>query len=174
MVNNWFKVKCRYTAQQSNGTFKRVTEERLFSAVNFTDAETRIFDELGSIIRGEFNVVGINPYPVVDIFHFEDSDLWWEIYVRVQDPSLDSEKIKMISAKYLVSGNNITEALNNVEEELNKLISDYTITGIKSSNIIDIFPYVENLDREVSRTAVTGEEEVMEVEYEDNSVEEEN
>ena len=172
MVNNWYLTKAKFTKQLENGTFKRVTEPYLICGVNFTDTETRIYEELGSIIRGEFKVVGISPYPLVDIFHFEDSDLWWEILVRVQDPSLDSEKIKMISAKYLVSGDNITDALKNVEEKLNELISDYTITGIKSSPIIDIFPYREELDKEISRTPIESEDEAMEVEYEENSEEE--
>ena len=59
-MNSWFTVKVKYTRQLENGTFKRVSEPYLLAAMSFTDAEARIYEELGSRIRGEFNVVGIS------------------------------------------------------------------------------------------------------------------
>ena len=45
-MNNWFTVKVKYTKQLENGTFKRVSEPYLLCAMTFTDAETRIYEEL--------------------------------------------------------------------------------------------------------------------------------
>ncbi|MEY4215549.1 MAG: hypothetical protein RLZZ68_5 [Bacteroidota bacterium] len=58
-MNSWFTVRVKYTKQLENGTLKRVTEPYLLAAMTFTDAEARIYEELGSYIRGEFMVVGI-------------------------------------------------------------------------------------------------------------------
>jgi hypothetical protein len=46
-MNSWFTVKVKYTRQLENGTFKRVSEPYLLAAMSFTDAEARIYEELG-------------------------------------------------------------------------------------------------------------------------------
>ena len=58
-MESWFTVKLKYTKQLDNGTLKRVTEPYLIAAMTFTDAEARIYEELGNAIRGEFMVSGI-------------------------------------------------------------------------------------------------------------------
>lgn len=157
-MNTWYQTKVKYTKQNDNGTFKRVSEPYLVASVSHGDAEARIYEELGSIIRGEFSVVGVTPFPVVDIFHYEESEIWWACYVSMQDPSLDSDKIKMIKAKYLVSADDIKDAYDKLNESLKGSVLDYSITSIQVSQIEEIFPYKEELDKEISRTKI--EEEV--------------
>ena len=67
-MNNWMTVKVKYTKQLDNGALKRVSEPYLLAAMTFTDAEARIYEELGQIIRGEFNVVSIAREEIHDIF----------------------------------------------------------------------------------------------------------
>ncbi|HRP53378.1 MAG TPA: DUF4494 family protein, partial [Fluviicola sp.] len=47
-MNNWFTTKVKYTKQLEDGSFKRVSEPYLVAAMTFTDAEARIYEELGS------------------------------------------------------------------------------------------------------------------------------
>ena len=150
-TNSWFQAKVKYNRQNEDGSFKKVTDTHLFSALSYTDAEARVYEELGSTIRGEFSVVGLFPFPLVDLFQFEDADNWYACMVSVQDPSLDSDKIKMIKAKYLVTANSLPEACDNLSESLKGLLTDHTILSVTISPIIDVFPYVENLDKEISR-----------------------
>ena len=77
-MNNWFTVKVKYTKQLDNGALKRVSEPYLLAAMTFTDAEARIYEELGQIIRGEFNVVGITRTEIHDIFAYDDVDTWFK------------------------------------------------------------------------------------------------
>ena len=58
-MNNWFEVKVKYTKMIDDGTFKRVSESFLVAAMTFGDAEERIYEELGNLIRGEFIVTAI-------------------------------------------------------------------------------------------------------------------
>lgn len=150
-TNQWFQAKVRYQKQDEQGVFKKVTETHLMCALSYTDAESRVYQELASTIRGEFSVVGLVPFPVVDIFDIEDADNWYACMVSVQDPSLDSDKIKMIKAKYLVKSKSVSEACDNLSESLKGLLTDHTILSVTISPIIDVFPYVENLDKEISR-----------------------
>jgi hypothetical protein len=134
-MNNWFTVKVKYTKQLENGSFKRVTEPYLLAAMTFTDAEARIYEELGQIIRGEFNVVGIMRTEIHDIFYYEDADVWY--------------KIKL---SFLVTAHSVKEAYDRISESLSTLMVDFEIPMITVSPIVEVFPYQENLDKELSRT----------------------
>ena len=148
-MNGWYQVKIKHTKQLDNGSFKRVTDTYLVSALNFTEAETKTYDELGSIIRGEFTIVGVNPKNYEDVFTYETADeYWWEVQVKMQDSNLDSDKIKMVTNTYLVSAETLPDAVDNITESLNGSVMDMTIVGVKSSPIVDIFPYKESTEAE--------------------------
>ena len=95
-MNNWFTVKVKYTKQLDNGTFKRVSEPYLLAAMTFTDAEARIYEELGSIIKGEFNVVGITRTEIHDIFAYDDADVWYKVKITYESEAggMDGEEAK--------------------------------------------------------------------------------
>ena len=148
-MNKWYVVKIKYTKQADSGEFKKVNEPYLVSAMSFTDAEARIYEELGSIIRGEFTVTGVTPKNYEDVFTYETADeYWWEVQVKMQDSNLDSDKIKMVTNTYLVSAETLPDAVDNITESLNGSVMDMTIVGVKSSPIVDIFPYTESTEVE--------------------------
>ena len=148
-MNVWYQVKIKHTKALDNGSFKRVTDAYLVSALNFTEAETKTYSELGSIIRGEFTIVGVTPKNYQDVFTYETADeYWWEVQVKMQDANLDSDKIKMVTNTYLVSAETLPDAVDNITESLNGSVMDMTIVGVKSSPIVDIFPYKESTEVE--------------------------
>ena len=147
-MNNWMLSKVRYTRQEENGSFKRVTEQYLFAAMSFTDTEARIYEELGSIIRGEFTVVSITRAEFHDIFHYEDADVWYKCAITFNG-SEEGEKAKKTKQTFLVSANSVREANDRLKEELSTLMVDYTIESVSVTPIVDIFPYKEELDKEV-------------------------
>ena len=144
MNNKWYVVKLKFQKQLESGEFKKATEPFLISAMSFTDAEARAYEELGDIIRGEFTIVGVTPKNYQDVFTYETADeYWWEVQVKMQDSNLDSDKIKMVTNTYLVSAETLPDAVDNITESLNGSVMDMTIVGVKSSPIVDIFPYKE-------------------------------
>jgi len=158
-MNNWFTVKVKYTKQLENGTFKRVSEPYLLAAMTFTDAEARIYEELGSIIRGEFNVVGISRTEIHDIFAYDDADVWYKAKVTYEREDGDDEKKKKVSQNFLVSAHSVKDAYERIQESLSTLLVDFQIPSITVSPIVDIFPYAENLDREIERRPLEEQEE---------------
>ena len=143
-MNVWYQVRVRFNEQKDDGSFKKTTSTYLVSALNFTEAETKTYEELGSIIRGEFTIVGVTPKNYEDVFTYETADeYWWEVQVKMQDSNLDSDKIKMVTNTYLVSAETLPDAVDNITESLNGSVMDMTIVGVKSSPIVDIFPYKE-------------------------------
>jgi hypothetical protein len=148
-MNKWYVVKIKYTKQADSGEFKKVTEPYLVSAMSFTDAEASIYERLGEVIRGEFTVTGVTPKNYEDVFSYETQDeYWWEVQVKMQDANLDSDKIKMVTNTYLVSAETLPDAVDNITESLNGSVMDMTIVGVKSSPIVDIFPYKESTEVE--------------------------
>ena len=177
-MNTWFTVKVKYTKQLDDGTFKRVSEPYLLAAMTFTDAEARIYEELGSIIRGEFTVTNIARTEYHDIFYYEDADLWYKCKITYQsegdgleiESDLNPKKVKKVSQNFLVTATSVKEAFERIQESLSTLMVDYQIPSIMLTPIVDIFPFNEELDVELERkpakektvTEVTSNEEVIE------------
>lgn len=164
-MNNWFTVKVKYTKQLENGTFKRVSEPYLLCAMTFTDAETRIYEELGTIIRGEFNVVGISRTEIHDIFHYEECDTWYKCKITFESEGggdeVNVEKKKKVAQNFLVTANSVKDAYEKLRESLSTLMVDYLIPSIIVSPIVDIFPYREELDQEISRRPIDEEKDII-------------
>ncbi|MFT5777338.1 MAG: hypothetical protein ACI837_000270 [Crocinitomicaceae bacterium] len=153
-MNNWFTVKVKYTKQLDNGALKRVSEPYLLAAMTFTDAEARIYEELGAVIRGEFNVTGITRTEIHDIFVYEDADVWYKCKVRYDSIDADSEKTKKVSQNFLVSASSVKQAYERIEESLSTMMVDFEIPAIIVSPIVEIFPFTEELDKEISRKPI--------------------
>lgn len=141
-----------------NGALKRVSEPYLLAAMTFTDAEARIYEELGAIIRGEFNVVGIMRTEIHDIFAYDDADVWYKCKVVYEAADADSEKAKKVTQNFLVSAGSVREAYDRIKESLSTLMVDFQIPSIIVSPIVEIFPYTENLDKEISRRPLEEDE----------------
>ncbi len=148
---NWFTVKVKYTKQLENGEFKRVSEPYLLAAMTFTDAEARIYEELGTLIKGEFDVVGISRTEIHDIFAYDDADVWYKCKVTYEREEGDSEKTKKVAQNFLVSAHSVKDAFDRIKESLSTLMVDFLIPSIIVSPIVEIFPPTENLDKEISR-----------------------
>jgi hypothetical protein len=142
-MNSWFTVKVKYTKQLENGTFKRVSEPYVLAAMTFTDAEARIYEELGSSIRGEFLVTGIARTDVHDIFQYDDTEAWYKCKVTYDKVDDEPDKKKTITQNFLVSADTVKEAYERVQESLGTLMIDFNITAVAASPIVEIFPYRE-------------------------------
>jgi len=59
-MKQWFLCKVKYQKEDENGRLKSVTEPYLVDAVSFTEAETRMYEEMGERVRGEFMITGIS------------------------------------------------------------------------------------------------------------------
>jgi hypothetical protein len=145
-MNSWFTVKVKYTRQLENGTFKRVSEPYLLAAMSFTDAEARIYEELGSRIRGEFNVVGISRTELHDIFVYDDADTWYKCKITYDKVDEDGEKSKKIAQQFLVSAHSVKDAFDRIQESMAAYMVDFEIPSITVSPIVEIFPFNDDTE----------------------------
>ena len=103
--------------------------------MTFTDAETRIYEELGTIIRGEFNVVGISRTEIHDIFHYEECDTWYKCKITFESEGggdeANVEKKKKVAQNFLVTANSVKDAFEKYNIPKNE--QDIMINAIKNA-----------------------------------------
>jgi hypothetical protein len=95
--------------------------------------------------------VGIARTEIHDIFKYDDADIWYKVKVNYETATGEEEKAKKISQNFLVSAHSVKDAYDRMLESLSGLLADFQIPTIAVSPIVDIFPYSEELDREISR-----------------------
>lgn len=144
----WFTCKIKYQKELENGKLANINEVYLIDAVSYTEAEARIYQELGSVIRGEFEVKGITQSRIVDIFHYDDNDVWYQCKVTYMVADENSGKEKKIVNMMLVTAANVKEAYDRIHESLSTMLVPFEVPEIKQSPIVEIFPYVAEEDRE--------------------------
>ena len=157
-MNSWYTIKVKYTKQLDDGSLKRVTEPYLVDAVSFTDAEARIYEEIGTSVKGEFLITGISKTDFADIFYYEDCDDWYKCKLTYVSMDADSGKEKKVSQNFLVTAHNVKEAYERIEESMKDMLVTYEIPSIALSPIVEIFPYNPDMDVELERREASPEE----------------
>lgn len=140
-MNNWYTVKVKFTKEFQDGTLKRVTEPYLVSSLSFTEAEARIYQEVGEFVRGEFLVTSISKTDFADIFHYDDAEDWYKCKVSYITEDADSGKEKKVNNNFLVSAHSVKEAYDRIEESLKGLMVTFEIPMISITPIVEIYPY---------------------------------
>ena len=143
MTHEWFECKIKYEKQQENGALKKVVEPYLVDALNFTEAERRITEEIAPFMTGEFQVSDIKRARFAELFEAseESADKWYKaklIYLTI-DESKGVEK--KTSQTILVQAGSFHDALKNLDKGMENYMGDYTIACIQETSIMDIFRY---------------------------------
>lgn len=141
-MNTWFTVKVKYIKQLEDGRLKSVTEPYLVDAVNFTEAEKRIYHEVGQYVReGGFSIKGISKTEFADIFYYEDSDVWYKCKLTYISIDADEGKEKKITSNFLVTATSVKEAFERIHESLSDMTVEFEIPSIMVTPIVDVLPY---------------------------------
>jgi hypothetical protein len=174
-MNTWYTVKVKYVKQLEDGKLKSVTEPYLVDAMSFTDAEARIYHEMGSSVRGEFSVTGIAKTNYADIFYYDDADDWYKCKLIYVSLDADSGKEKKMSHNYLVSAHNVKDAYDRIQESMSDTMASFDIPSIMVTPIVEIFPYDPELEKVLGMTpmAEIDQEEEFEREEQEEQYEEE-
>jgi len=144
----WFLCKVKYAKENEQGLLKNVSEQYLVDAVSFTEAEARIYDMLGSVIRGDFQVTNISKSNFVDVFFFEDIDIWHKCKISYIVADADSGKEKKVTQFMLVTAHDVKEAYDRIHESLSNMLVSFRVPEVTESPIIEVFPY-EKEDEEL-------------------------
>jgi hypothetical protein len=140
-MNTWFECNAKYVKIDENGREKKVSESYLLDAMSFTEAESKIYKELETMVSGEFNVTKIAKTNIAEIIPSEDGEKWFKAKVAYISMDEESGKEKRTSQYVLVLAKTVKDAFDKIEKNMEGMMVDFEISAISESTIMDVFPY---------------------------------
>ena len=143
MMHTWFECKVRYEKVMENGMNKKVTEPYLVDALSFTEAESRIIEEITPFISGEFTVADIKRANYSELFPSEEeaADRWFKckLYFITLDEKSGAEK--KTASQVLVQAADLRDAVKKLDEGMKGSMADYVIASVSETPLMDVYPY---------------------------------
>ena len=143
-VSKFYEVKIQYQKMQEDGKEKKVTEQYVVEALSFTEAESRIIEEMTPYISGEFDVVSEKIAPYNEIFlsdNYYTDDKWFVSKVAFIAIDEKTDKEKKQTFRYLVQAATSELALDYTKEMFSHGMSNYSIEAVQDTPTLDVFLY---------------------------------
>lgn len=137
----WYECKVKYRKTDDIGGQKVTTEPYLVDAISYTEAESRINEEMAAYVSEEFKITNIKVANYAEIHPFENADRWFKSKVSLIAFDEESGKERKTNMYLLVQANDVKEAYDNTVSVMKGTMGDYTIPAISESPIMDVFPY---------------------------------
>lgn len=140
-VSKFYEVKIQYQKTLEDGKEKRVTEQYVVEALSFTEAESRIIEEMTPYISGEFDVVSekIAAYSEIILSDKSDDDKWFISKVGFITLDEKTAKEKKTSQRLLVQADTSATALEYTKKLFDRSMTDYTIDAVQDTPTIEVF-----------------------------------
>ena len=151
MNNEWFECKVKYEKTMENGLVKKVNEPYLVDALNFTEAESRIIEEITPFMTGEFEVSDIKRARYAEMFEAPNDDSADKFFrAKLVFITLDekSGKEKKSTQNVLIQASDLRDAIKRLDEGMKGSMMDYTIASVTETAIMDVFHYVVHHKKE--------------------------
>ena len=147
-VSKYYEVKIQYQKMQEDGKEKKVTEQYVVEALSFTEAESRIIEEMTPYISGEFDVVSekIAPYNEIFLSDRTDDDKWFISKVGFITLDERTDKEKKQTFRYLVQAATSELALDYTKEMFSHGMSEYCIEAVQDTPTLEVFLIEDNKD----------------------------
>jgi hypothetical protein len=139
----WFECKIRYEKVMEDGLQKKVNENYVVDALSFSEAETRIIEEMSAYISGEFEVADIKKAAFKEVFFTDDNiaDKWYKAKLQFITIDEKTEKEKRSTVTYLVQAGSMNGAMKNIDEVMGGTMIDYVIASVAETTLMDVFEY---------------------------------
>ena len=146
-MKQYYEAKVRYGKIDTNGKEKRVTEPYLVDALSFTEAETRIHQEMTAYISGDFDVVSIKRDKTSEIIAIEGKGQWYRCRLRFIDINEAGRECET-DLYVTVYAETTDEATAAVADKFKDVISPWRIASISETAIADVFDYEQPTEKE--------------------------
>ena len=154
MSATWYECKVKYRKlDEATGMQKVKTEPFLVDAISYTEAESRISQEMAAYLSDsdELKITNIKVANYAEIHPFENADRWFKSRVSLIAFDEESGKERKTNQYLLVQANDVKEAYENTISVMKDTMGDYTVPAISESPIMDVFPYFSGEEDELER-----------------------
>ena len=145
----WFECKIRYEKVTEDGLQKKVNENYVVDALSFSEAETRVTEEMSSYISGEFEVTDIKKAAYKEVFFTDDNiaDKWYKAKLQFITIDEKTEKEKRSTVNYLVQAGSMNGAMKNIDEVMGGTMIDYVVSSVAETTLMDVYEYGKKNDK---------------------------
>lgn len=153
MMNEWFECKIKYEKTMDNGQVKKVTEPYLVDAINFTEAEKRIIEEMTPFMTGEFQVADIKRARYAELFETpgDEADRWFKCKLTFVTLDEKSGAEKKTSQNVLVQAGDLRGAIKRLDEGMKGSMMDYVISSVAETPIMDVYHYQQSVPEHLKK-----------------------
>ena len=143
-TSEWFECKVQYEKFMENGMQKKVTELYIVEALSFTEAESRIIEDMSVYINGEYEVKDIKKAKYKEIWFSDDTNADRFYQANLQFITIDEKTGKEKHSNFvcLVQASTLNGAIKGIDEVLSGTMIDYTSVAAKETKILDVIEYV--------------------------------
>lgn len=143
MSQNWIECTIKYKKTMENGKEKKVSELYLVNSLSFTEAESKIIEEMKPFIFGEFTVKALKSTKYSELFPSDEeaADKWFKcklMYITLDEKN-GSEK--RTSTLVLVQSADLRDAVKKLDEGMKETMADYEIVSVSDTKIMDVYRY---------------------------------
>ena len=138
----FFEVIVRMDETQEDGALKKVKKTFVVNALSFSEAESKVTNEMFPYNGGDFEVANINPaqYGEVFISDNEEDDGFYKCKLSLVTFDEKSGKEKKSKVVYLVQASSTNKAQSYIDHcIMNGSMTDFVTSSISESNITDVF-----------------------------------
>lgn len=134
----WYLAKISFVQQDEKGNTRVVTQDYLFDAVSYTDAETRAYAYCAQELQ-EFKVSSITKQKYNEIFYWDDKspEFYWKVKTNYIVFDEKNQKEKKVPFLFLACAESLMDAHELTILKLGQ-VQDYRIESIISTSLIDI------------------------------------
>ena len=141
ITSTWYECFVIVPKTQDDGNIKNVNEVYTVNAMTFTEAESRIIDEMQPYVSnmvGGFQIKNINPAQYKEVFFsgMEKDDKWFK--VKIGFLTVDE---KTSCTSFLVQADKAETANAYVNEIMGRGMVDYRIVSNVETKIMDVYKH---------------------------------
>ncbi|WP_423999977.1 DUF4494 domain-containing protein [Maribacter sp. IgM3_T14_3] len=154
MSATWYECKVKYRKlDDASGMLKVKTEPFLVDAISYTEAESRITEEMSVYLSDteEIKITNIKVANFAEIHPFENSDRWFKSKVSLIAFDEESGKERKTNMYLLIQANDVKEAYDNTISVMKDTMGEYSVPSIAESPIMDVFPYFSGEEDDMER-----------------------
>ena len=136
----WFECKVRYDKMQENGAVKKVNEPYLVDALTFTEAESRIIEEMKPFISGDFSISAVKKTKISEIFFNPAGDKYYMVKYNIITLDEKTGTEKRTAVFTLVQAADFDDSLATFREGMKGTLADFDIVSITETPLMDVYP----------------------------------
>lgn len=139
--SEWYEIGLRYKKVMEDGTKKFTTEHYVVEALSFSQAESRIVEEMMHYISDTYEIKTIKKAAYKEVF-FSDvdkDDKWYKAKLQFITIDVKTKKEKFSNFIYLVQSSSLDKACISIDKFMGETMTAYSSMSLLKTKLMDVF-----------------------------------